>query len=54
VRRRHPRVLLVQAEGVSRIHAAVTALVSDSGHRYTVELELRRTRPGWTVTNLGA
>jgi hypothetical protein len=54
VRRRRPRVLLVQAEGVSRTHAAVTVLVSDGGHRYTVELELRRARSGWTVTNLGA
>ena len=54
VRRRHPRVLLVQAEGVSRTHGAVTALVSDGGHRYTVELELHRGRPGWTVTNVAA
>jgi hypothetical protein len=54
VRRRHPRVLLVQAEGVRRTHAAATALVGDGGHRYTVELELRRARSGWTVTNVGA
>jgi hypothetical protein len=54
VRRRHPRVLLVQAEDVSRTRAAVMALVGDGGHRYTVELELHRARPGWTVTNVGA
>ena len=53
VRRRHPRVLLVQAEDVSPTHAAVTALVSDGDHRYTVELELHRARSGWTVTNPG-
>ena len=54
VRRRHPRVLLVQAEDVSRTRTAVTALVGDDGHRYTVELELHRGRSGWTVTNVGA
>ena len=54
MRRRHPRVLLVQAEDVSRTHAAITALVGDGGHGYTVELELHRARPGWTVTNVGA
>ena len=54
VRRRRPRVLLVQAEDVTRTHGAVTALVSDGGHRYTVELELHRARPGWTVTNVAA
>ena len=54
VRRRHPRVLLVQSEGVSRTRAAVTALVGDGAHRYTVELELQRGRSGWTVTNVGA
>ena len=54
VRRRHPRVLLVQAEGVSRTRATVTALAGDGAHRYTVELELHRARPGWTVTNVAA
>jgi hypothetical protein len=54
VRRRHSRVLLVQSEDVRRTRAAITALVADGAHRYTVELELERGRSGWTVTNVGA
>ena len=52
-RRRRPRVELLQAEGVSRRHAKLAALVSDGGRRYTVPLELERTPAGWIVTDVG-
>ena len=52
-RERRPRVLLVQADGVSDVRAAMLALVSDGARRYTVPLELERRRSGWRVTNLG-
>ena len=53
-RRRRPRTELLQAEGVSRRHAQLAALVSDGARRYTVPLELERTSAGWTVTDVGS
>jgi hypothetical protein len=53
-RRRRPRTELLQAEGVSRRHAHVAALVSDGARRYTVPLELERSSAGWTVTDVGS
>jgi hypothetical protein len=52
--RRRPRMELLQAEGVSRRHAELMALVSDGARRYTVPLELERTSAGWTVTDVGS
>jgi hypothetical protein len=52
-RRRHPRVTLLQADGISPILATATALVDDGARRYTVPLQLARRRSGWTVTDVG-
>jgi hypothetical protein len=52
-RRRRPRVVLLQSDGVSRRHAELRALVDDGPRRYAVPLELERTANGWTVTALG-
>ena len=52
-RHRHPRVLALQSDGVSRARAEVSALVADGARRYTVTLELARRRAGWIVTSLG-
>ncbi len=43
-RRRHPRVVLVQSNGVGRGRAELVALVRDGARRYTVPLELTRGR----------
>jgi hypothetical protein len=51
--RRRPRVVLVQANGVGDVRAAIVALVSDGARRYTVPLELERRRSGWIVTAVG-
>jgi hypothetical protein len=53
-RRRRPRVLLVQAEGVGAVRARLVALVDDGARRYTVPLELEHQRSGWTVTEVGS
>jgi hypothetical protein len=53
-RRRRPRVVLLQAEGVSDVRAAMLALVADGARRYTVRVELARRRSGWRVTNVGS
>ena len=52
--RRRPRVELLQAEGVSRRHAELAALVNDGARRYTVPLELERTPAAWIVTDVGS
>ncbi len=52
-RHRHPRIVELQSDGVSREHAEVTALVDDGARRYTVTLELAHRPAGWTVTSLG-
>jgi hypothetical protein len=53
-RARQPRIVLVQAEGVSDVRASTLALVSDGARRYTVRLELERRRSGWLVTDVGS
>jgi hypothetical protein len=53
VRRRRPRLLLVQADGVGRLRGRLLALVGNGSRRYTVGLELARTRIGWAVTDVG-
>jgi hypothetical protein len=53
-RRRRPRVELLEAEGVSRRHAELAALVRGGARRYTVPLEHERTSAGWTVTDVGS
>jgi hypothetical protein len=52
-RRRRPRVLLVQANGVGEVRAAVVALIADGARRYTVPVELERRSSGWIVTSAG-
>jgi hypothetical protein len=52
-RRRHPRVVALQTDGVSRELAQLTALVDDGARRYTVTLELAHRGTGWLVTGLG-
>lgn len=51
-RRRHARVVELQSDGVSHQHASVTALVDEGRRRYTIAIELARTRAGWVVTSL--
>ena len=51
-RRRRPRVLLVQSDSVTRVRAQLLAFVRDRERRYTVPLELARTRGGWRVVSL--
>jgi hypothetical protein len=51
--RRHPTIVLVQADGTGRRRANLTALVGDGARRYTVALALARTRAGWLVTDVG-
>ena len=53
-RRRRPRVVLVQSNGVSHLRADLVALVDDGARRYTVPLELARARAGWRVTAVGS
>jgi hypothetical protein len=53
-RRRHPRLELLQTNGVSRERATLAALVHDGHRRYTVRLELASTARGWLVTGLEA
>ena len=53
-RHRHPRVVLVQSNGVGRARAELVALIRDGTRRYTVPLELKRGRAGWTVTAVGS
>jgi hypothetical protein len=51
-RRRHPRVELLQTDGVNRERAALLALVRDGKRRYSVGLQLANTPAGWLVTGL--
>jgi hypothetical protein len=51
---RHPRVVTVQSDGVSRDHAEIAALVDDGQRRYTIVLELTRHGRHWLVTGLGS
>ena len=53
-RRRRPRLVLVQSDSVSRAQARLLAFVSDGKRRYTVPLELVRTRAGWRVVSVGS
>jgi hypothetical protein len=52
-RRRSPRLVLLQSDAVGRRHAEFVALVGDGRRRYTVALELARTRAGWQVDRAG-
>lgn len=52
-RHRTPRVVLVQADSIGTVRAAMTALVDDGARRYTVPLQLTRLRSGWQVTDVG-
>jgi hypothetical protein len=54
IRRRQPRLLLVQSAGVGLTRADMLALVTDGTGRYTVALELERTMAGWIVTDVGS
>jgi hypothetical protein len=53
-RRRAPRLVLLQSESVGHRHAELVALVGDGRRRYTVGLELARTRAGWQVDRVGS
>jgi hypothetical protein len=53
-RRRRPRLVLLQSDTVGHRHAELVALVSDGRRRYTVALELARTRAGWQVDRVGS
>jgi hypothetical protein len=53
-RHRRPRIVLLQTEGAGRERAGILALVSDGKRRYTVPLELARSRAGWRVTDVGS
>jgi hypothetical protein len=53
-RRHRPRLVLLQAHGVAPRAGELVALVSDGARRYTVPLELARSRAGWRVTDVGS
>ena len=53
-RRRRPRLVLLQSNGVSRERADLVALVRDGKRRYSVRLQLSNTASGWLVTGLGS
>ena len=53
-RARHPRVRLLQTDGVSPSAASLLALVDDGARTYTLTLELAHTAAGWTVTSVGS
>jgi hypothetical protein len=54
-RRRHPRVVGLEAQRLPSGAVAVTAEVADGGvARYPVHLELRRTGRGWAVVAAGS
>ena len=53
-RHRHPRVVLVQSNGVGRVRAELVALIRDGARRYTVPAQLTRGRAGWKVTAVGS
>jgi len=54
VRRRRPRLELLQSNGVSPQRAQLVALVRDGKRRYTIPLRLARAASGWTVTHVGS
>jgi hypothetical protein len=51
-RARHPRVKLLQSEGVSPTAASLLALVDDGARSYTLTLELAHRAAGWIVTGV--
>jgi hypothetical protein len=53
-RRRRPRLMLLQSATVGHRRAELVALVGDGRRRYTVALELARTRAGWQVARVGS
>jgi hypothetical protein len=53
-RRRHPRVVLVQSNGVGRVGAELVALVRDGARQYTILLELVGRHGVWKVTAVGS
>jgi hypothetical protein len=52
-RRLRPRLVLLQSDAVTRRRARLLALVGDGVRRYTLRLELARTRGGWSVSDVG-
>ena len=55
MRKRHPRVRLLQSDGVDARSASVTAFVKDGPRVYTLALELACSAAGrWTVTGVEA
>ena len=52
-RRRTPRLELLQSDAVGGGRAELVALVADGRRRYTIALDLARTRGRWTVTGVG-
>jgi hypothetical protein len=54
VRRRHPRLELVQLDGAGPSEAAAIAMVNDGITRYSVHVRLTRTTSGgWIVSDVG-
>jgi hypothetical protein len=53
-RRLHPRLVLLQSDAVGHRHAQLLALIDDGARRYTLQLELSRSRGSWTVADVGA
>jgi hypothetical protein len=51
-RARHPRVKLLQTDGVSPTAASLLALVDDGARSYTLTVELTHGAAGWTVTGV--
>jgi hypothetical protein len=52
-RRLRPRLVLLQSDAVDHRRARLLALVGDGVRRYTLRLELARTRGGWSVSDVG-
>jgi hypothetical protein len=53
-RRRRPWLVLLQSDTVGHRHTELVTLVGDGRRRYTVALELARTRAGWQVERVGS
>ena len=53
VRKRHARVVVLQANGAGPVRAAMIALVDDGHGTYSINLRLEHGRSGWQVTAVG-
>jgi hypothetical protein len=51
-RARHPRVRLLQTDGVSTAAASLLALVEDGARSYTLTLDLEHVAGAWIVTKV--